>query len=74
MDPLDTIIASEDRDMLTGAIRSLPERERLVLRMIDLEGFSLPETAACAAISRASVRHALSRARQLLCARLAASG
>lgn len=71
MDPLEQMIAAEERDCLTGAICMLPERERLVLRMVDLEGISTRDTAACTALRHQEVRSALDRARQMLKARLA---
>ncbi len=71
LDPLEMMVRQEERDQMTGAIRSLPETERLVLRMVDLEGFSESDTASCAAMPMAKVRSALARARALLKARLA---
>lgn len=71
MEPLDAMIADEERDHLTGAIANLPERERLVLRMVDLYGISTKDTAACTAMRHGQVRKALARAREMLKARLA---
>ena len=71
MEPIDRLIAQEEREHLTGAIRRLPETERMVLRMVDIEGFSESDTASCAAMPMAKVRSALNRAREMLKARLA---
>lgn len=67
------MVAAEERDHLTGAISRLPETERLVLRMVDVEGFGTEETAGCLAMRHAQVRKALDRARSLLKARLASA-
>lgn len=71
MDPLSAMIAAEERDHLTSAISRLPETERLILRMVDVEGFGTEETAGCLAMRHGQVRKALERARLLLKARLA---
>lgn len=70
MDPLDLMVAAEERDQMTGAIARLPETERLVLRMVDVEGFGTEETAGCLAMRHGQVRKALERAREMLKARL----
>ncbi len=71
MSPLDSIIAQEERDQLSAAIRALPETERLILRMVDIEGFSESDTSRCTAVSMAKVRSALFRARERLKLRIA---
>ena len=71
LDPLEMMVRQEEREHLTGAIRRLPETERMVLRMVDIEGFSESDTASCAAMPMAKVRSALARAREMLKARLA---
>lgn len=65
MEPLDVILEQETRDLLTGAIARLPDRERICLRM-NLEGFSPEDTAACLATEHQEVRSALKRALTLL--------
>lgn len=70
-EPLDQMIANEEREYLTSAISRLPETERLVLRMVDLHGVSVEDTAACTAMRHAQVRKALERARRMLKDRLA---
>jgi len=71
MDPLDHLIAQEERDLFTGAVRQLPETERLIFRMIDIESFSEREVSHCIAMPAAKVRRALTRAREMLKKRLA---
>ena len=66
MEPIDAMIAQEEREHLTGAIKRLPETERLVFRMCDVENFSEEDAGACIAMSRPSIRRALKRARTLL--------
>lgn len=70
MEPIDHLIRQESRDQLTGAIQRLPETERMVFRMIAVEGFSAPDTAQCIAMPRAKVRKAMERAQAMLRARL----
>lgn len=71
MEPIDQLIAKEEWDLLTGAVRKLPETERLVFRMIELEQISERDTSRCAAMPAAKVRRCLARAREMLKARLA---
>lgn len=71
MDPLDLMIEREQRDQITGAIRRLPDTERLVFGMVHIEGFSERDTASCTALDRKVVRQALGRATAMLRARLA---
>ncbi len=66
MDPLSHMIADEERTLLHSAIARLPETERLVFRMCDVEHFSEEDAGACIAMSRPSIRRALKRARSLL--------
>ena len=72
--PLDIMVANESRDLLTGQVRSavasLPETERLALRMIHIEGFSEDDTAACLSMTAEKVRRALERAQAMLRQRL----
>jgi DNA-directed RNA polymerase specialized sigma24 family protein len=71
MEPLDHLVAQESRDLLTGAIRALPETERLCFGLVHVEQFSIEDTASCTALRPQRVRQALARARELLKARLA---
>ena len=71
MEPIDYLVAKESHDLLALAIHNLPETERLILRMCDIEGFHPNETAGCLKLPTAKVRRALTRARELLKARLA---
>lgn len=50
---------------------TLPEIQRLVYRLCDVEGLSTKEAAGCTAMRHAQVRKALERARTMLRARLA---
>ena len=70
MDPLENLIREETREHITGAIRLLPETERLIFRMRSVEGFSESDTAACTMLSTGKVRRALARANALLRQRL----
>lgn len=70
MDPLERLLAIEHRDQVTGAIAKLPETERLIFRMVDVEGFGTKETAGCLAMRHQQVRSALKRARSMLASRL----
>ncbi len=70
MNPLDQMVAQEEREQLTGAIIRLPETERLIFRMRSVEGFSESDTAACTMLSAGKVRRALARANALLRQRL----
>lgn len=75
MDPLDLLIETEERSLMTGSVRSavskLPEVERLVTRMVYFENFGEEDISACLAMRPSRVRRALARAREMLKARLA---
>lgn len=71
MDPLDTIIAAEERDCMHAAINRLPEMDRIILKLVDIESLTVEETAGCLAMRHAQVRKALEKARAMLKARLA---
>lgn len=70
-EPIDQLIADEERETLSGAIAKLPETERLVLRMVSLSGFSERDTARCMGLRTPKVTAALARAQAMLKARLA---
>lgn len=75
LEPLDQIIAKEEREHLTGAVRfavsRLPETERLVTRLAYFENMDEQDIGSCLAMPAAKVRRALMRAQQMLRARLA---
>lgn len=71
MDPLDLMIDEEQRSMVRGEIRRLPDTERLVFGLVHVESVSERDTSAITGQSRKKVRAALERARSLLRARLA---
>lgn len=70
MEPIDQLIADEQREQVSMTIRQLPETERLIFNMRSVEGFSESDTAACIAMPAAKVRRCLERARLLLRQRL----
>jgi RNA polymerase sigma-70 factor, ECF subfamily len=57
---------SELRRHLKRAMRELPERQRTIVTMFDLEGFSSPEIAEVLGISDGTVRWHLHQARRVL--------
>lgn len=57
---------SELRDRLRTALAALPERQRLVVELFDLEGFAGPEIAEILEISDGTVRWHLHEARKAL--------
>ncbi len=65
-DPLEQMVEAEERDAITGAISRLPERERLVLRMVAIEGFQDDDVSGCLGLRHREVREALERARKML--------
>lgn len=71
LEPIDYLVAKEERDLFSGAVKKLPETERLIFRMVHLEGVSEKDTARCLSQPAAKVRRALARARDMLKARLA---
>jgi RNA polymerase sigma-70 factor (ECF subfamily) len=62
---------AELRRRLTEAMASLPERERLVVQLFELEGFTSAEIAGILQIPAGTVRWNLHRARKILRASLA---
>jgi RNA polymerase sigma-70 factor, ECF subfamily len=61
--PEDKLLARETLAMVGGAIAGLPERQHLVIRMRDLEGWSADEVCDALEISEANQRVLLHRAR-----------
>jgi RNA polymerase sigma-70 factor (ECF subfamily) len=57
---------AEFRTRLRGALRSLPERQRLVVRLAELEGFSTAEIAGIMNVAQSTVRWYLHEARRAL--------
>ena len=64
--PLDSLLNAELSDMINQAIKSLPEKYRLVIVLRDLEGFSTAETAHILGLSASNVKVRLHRARLFL--------
>jgi len=64
--PLQVVERKEIRELLQGAVRSLPEIYRQVFLLRDVEEFSVAETAEALAISVPTVKVRLHRARILL--------
>jgi RNA polymerase sigma-70 factor (ECF subfamily) len=62
-DPSDRVLRAELRQVIDGAIQSLPHKYRLVFSLRDIEGFSTQETAEILDISPQSVKTRLHRAR-----------
>lgn len=57
---------AEYRTRLRGALRGLPERQRLVVRLAELEGFSTAEIAGIMNVAQSTVRWYLHEARRAL--------
>jgi RNA polymerase sigma-70 factor (ECF subfamily) len=64
--PLDSLLNAELSEMINQAIKSLPEKYRLVIVLRDLEGFSTAETAHILGLSASNVKVRLHRARLFL--------
>lgn len=64
--PLVETERSELRNHLKRALQLLPERQRTIVTMVDLEGFSSPEIAEILGISDGTVRWHLHQARRVL--------
>lgn len=64
--PLIDAERSQLRDHLDRALHELPERQRTIVMLFDLEGFSSPEIAAALGISDGTVRWHLHQARRAL--------
>src|SRR5690606_31851286 len=64
--PLMETERSELRTYLTRALDRLPERQRTIVTLFDVEGFSSPEVAEILGISDGTVRWHLHQARQVL--------
>jgi RNA polymerase sigma-70 factor, ECF subfamily len=65
---------AELRDGLAAAMQALPDRQRTVVRLFDLEGFSSPEIAEILGINEGTVRWHLHEARKTLRGALAPFG
>lgn len=57
---------AEERDRLERAMLELPERQRLIVRLFDLEGFSSVEIGAMLGMADGTIRWHLSKARERL--------
>lgn len=64
--PLDRLLSKEARDRIRTAIESLPEDQRVVLVMKDVEGLALAEIATALDLSLPAVKSRLHRARLAL--------
>jgi RNA polymerase sigma-70 factor (ECF subfamily) len=64
--PLVETERSELRRLLASAMEALPEKQRTIVSMFDLEGFSSPEIAEVLGISDGTVRWHLHQARRVL--------
>lgn len=65
-DPEHQAFATELRSLLESAVDGLPERQRVVFTLREIEGLSTAETAECLGISEDNVKTRLHRARALL--------
>src|SRR5690606_10167043 len=64
--PLAETERSELRNHLSRALKLLPERQRVIVTMFDVEGFSSPELAEIMGISDGTLRWHLHQARRVL--------
>jgi RNA polymerase sigma-70 factor, ECF subfamily len=71
--PQSIVIAEEDRERLSRALKTLPPRFREILVLRELEGCSYKEIAAITSIPIGTVMSSLSRARRQLCSALTSS-
>lgn len=71
--PEENVAGSEHQQLLENAIRSLPEKYRVVVVMRDLQEMDVRETAFALAISEQNVKTRLHRARALLRRKLSAN-
>ena len=55
-----------DRDMVRAAMAGLPEKQRIVVYLKDIAGYSMAEIAEMYSVSEAQIRTTLSRARKSL--------
>ena len=70
-DPSARLEADEQSAILKRAVSSLPEVDRIVLKLVHFEEMTEREVGHCMAMPTAKVRRALNRAREMLKARLA---
>lgn len=68
--PLKTAEGSEIREHLSAAVSGLPERQRLIFQLYELEGFSGPEIAGMLDLPEGTARWHLHQARRALRAAL----
>ncbi len=71
IDPSARMESGEQSAILNRAIASLPEIERITLKMVHLEEMTEDDVRHCLAMPAAKVRRALARAHEMLKARLA---
>jgi len=68
--PVDDLLRSELRTQLESALEELPERQRLIVRLFEVDGFSGAEIAEALGMKPATVRWNLHQARKRLRASL----
>lgn len=68
--PEDRLLAAETSALVAAAIEQLPQRQRQVIRLRDVEGWDAEEVCACLELSQANQRVLLHRARSAVRASL----
>ena len=68
--PEERLLAAETSALVSAAIEQLPQRQRQVIRLRDVEGWDADEVCACLELSRANQRVLLHRARSAVRAQL----
>jgi RNA polymerase sigma-70 factor, ECF subfamily len=68
--PEDRLLAAETTALVASAIEQLPQRQRQVIRLRDVEGWDAEEVCACLELSQANQRVLLHRARSAVRGRL----
>lgn len=70
-DPAVTSVRHERRDQVLAALRTLPDEQRAALVLVDMEGYSVAETAAVLGCAEGTVKSRCSRGRARLATLLA---
>ncbi|QNN54433.1 RNA polymerase sigma factor SigM [Nocardioides mesophilus] len=73
-DPADVVVAGERRDLVLAALETLPPDQRAALVLVDMEGYSVEETAAILDCAPGTVKSRCSRGRARLVPLLADLG
>lgn len=71
VDPADSAVAGEQRSVVLSALESLPPDQRAALVLVDMEGYSVEETAAILECAPGTVKSRCSRGRARLAPLLA---